>query len=138
MRRLPGTQRAVSRASSDAERAALLGVELGDEAGLPGEVGAGGLGVAVVAGGGEEQEIDAVGVGRGVRRRHQRQAGGAPGLRAAFEQADVAAPASPRSRAASAAMPASSATSTTVLLRSATAAMRGRIDQTACWMWLLR
>ena len=51
----------------DAEHAALLRVELIEEAGFPGEILPRGLGVAVVTIMGEEQEIDAVGIGRAVR-----------------------------------------------------------------------
>src|SRR6218665_1677235 len=68
------------------ESGALLRIELRDEAGLPREVAARGLLVAVVPVVHEEQVVDAVGVGGQRRRGLERQAGGAPCGHAAFEQ----------------------------------------------------
>lgn len=53
--------------SSDAKRAALLGVELAREIDFPSQIGAGGIQVALVTPKGMENEIDAVGIGRLIR-----------------------------------------------------------------------
>ena len=84
----------------DPKHSPLLRVELAHEAGFPGEILPRGLLVAVVAAMGEEQEIDAVRIGREVGRGGDRQAGGAPGALPAREIASWGVRVAPASRSA--------------------------------------